>query len=190
MNANVSGQEGPVTTATTMVLDNPKRQFFRLNEIITEHTKAGHSLIAILQAVQDEYRYLPQEVLTYIATVLDLSPATVFGVSTFYAQFSLEPKGRYLVTVCDGTACHVKRSPVVYEAIRSRLDLRDGQFTTPDMLFTLETVACVGCCALSPVLVVNGEVHAKMTPEAAVIIIETLMNRKNTVRCQMRDKGI
>ncbi|GFP31280.1 NADH-quinone oxidoreductase subunit NuoE family protein, partial [Candidatus Hakubella thermalkaliphila] len=147
---------------------NGQRRFFRLNEIITEQTAANRSLIAILQAVQEEYRYLPEEVLTYIATALDLSPATVFGVATFFAQFSLEPKGRYLVTVCDGTACHVKRSMAVYDAICRKYDLREGKLTTPDMLFTLETVACVGCCALAPVMIVNGEVHARITREAAV----------------------
>jgi NADH-quinone oxidoreductase subunit E len=149
-----------------------------LNEIITEQTAANHSLIAILQAVQEEYRYLPEEVLTYIATALDLSPATVFGVATFFAQFSFEPKGRYLVTVCDGTACHVKRAMSIYDAICRKYDLKEGRLTTPDMLFTLETVACVGACGLAPVMIINGQVHGQMTPEAAVLIIEELANRK------------
>lgn len=157
---------------------NGGRQFFRLNEIITKQRTANRSLIAILQAVQEEYRYLPEEVLTYIATALDLSPATVFGVATFFAQFSLEPKGRYLVTICDGTACHVKRSMSIYDAICRKYDLKEGRLTTPDMLFTLETVACVGCCALAPVMMINGQVHAHITPDAAVTIVDALANRK------------
>ena len=155
-----------------------QRQFFRLNEIITEQTGVNGSLVAILQAVQEEYRYLPEEVLTYIATALDLSPAAVFGVATFFAQFSLEPKGHYLVTICDGTACHVKRSMSLYDAICRKYDLKEGRLTTPDMLFTLETVACVGCCALAPVMMINGQVHAHISPDAAVTIVDTLANRK------------
>jgi len=157
---------------------NRQRQFFRLNEIIAEQTGANRSLIAILQAVQEEYRYLPEEVLTYIATALDLSPATVFGVATFFAQFSLKPKGHYLVTICDGTACHVKRSMSIYDAICRKYDLKEGQLTTPDMLFTLETVACVGCCALAPVMIINGQVHAHISADAAVTIVDTLTGRK------------
>ncbi|MCL0034444.1 NAD(P)H-dependent oxidoreductase subunit E [Dehalococcoidia bacterium] len=157
---------------------NGQRQFFRLNEIIAEQTGANRSLIAILQAVQEEYRYLPEEVLTYIATALDLSPATVFGVATFFAQFSLEPKGHYLVTICDGTACHVKRSMSIYDAICRKYDLKEGRLTTPDMLFTLETVACVGCCALAPVMIINGQVHAHMSPDVAVTIVDTLAGRR------------
>jgi len=155
-----------------------QRRFFRLNEIIAEQTAAGRSLISILQAVQEEYRYLPEEVLTYIATVLDLSPATVFGVATFFAQFSLEPKGRYLVTICDGTACHVKRSMAIYDAICRKYDLKEGRLTTPDMLFTLETVACVGACGIAPVMIVNGRVYGEVTPEAAVAIVDALASRK------------
>ena len=157
---------------------NGQRQFFRLNEIIAEQAGANRSLIAILQAVQEEYRYLPEEVLTYIAIALDLSPATVFGVATFFAQFSLEPKGHYLVTICDGTPCHVKRSMSIYDAICRKYDLKEGRLTTPDMLFTLETVACVGACGLSPVMIINGQVHGQITPEAAVAIVDKLANRE------------
>jgi len=167
-----------VSATMQMPVKHPERHFFRLNEIIAEHTRTNRSLIAILQAVHKEYRYLPEEVLTYIATALDLSPATVFGVVTFFAQFSLEPKGRYLVTICDGTACHVKRSMSIYDAICRKYDLKEGRLTTPDMLFTLETVACVGCCGLAPVMLINGQVHAHITPDAAVTIVETLANRK------------
>ena len=154
-----------------------QRKFERVNEIIEEHGREQSALIPILQEVQAEYRYLPEEILTYIATAMGLSVATVFGVATFYAQFSLEPKGKYVVRVCDGTACHVRHSMPVYQAIRSKLELKDGKFTTPDMMFTVETVACLGACGVAPAMVVNGEVYGKMTPEAACTIIDMLLYR-------------
>ena len=154
-----------------------QRKFERVNEIIAEHGREQSALIPILQDVQAEYRYLPEEILTYIATAMGLSVATVFGVATFYAQFSLEPKGKYVVRVCDGTACHVRHSMPVYQAIRSRLGLKDGRFTTPDMMFTVETVACLGACGVAPAMVINEKVYGKMTPEAACTIIDTLLYR-------------
>ena len=154
-----------------------QRKFERVNEIIAEHGREQSALIPILQEVQAEYRYLPEEILTYIATAMGLSVATVFGVATFYAQFSLEPKGKYVVRVCDGTACHVRHSMPVYQAIRSRLGLKDGEFTTPDMMFTVETVACLGACGVAPAMVINDKVYGKMTPEAACTIIDTLLYR-------------
>jgi len=154
-----------------------QRKFERVNEIIGEHGREQSALIPILQEVQAEYRYLPEEILTYIATAMGLSVATVFGVATFYAQFSLEPKGKYVVRVCDGTACHVRHSMPVYQAIRSRLGLKDGKFTTPDMMFTVETVACLGACGVAPAMVINEKVYGKMTPEAACTIIDTLLYR-------------
>jgi len=154
-----------------------QRKFERVNEIIAEHGREQSALIPILQEVQAEYRYLPEEILTYIATAMGLSVATVFGVATFYAQFSLEPKGKYVVRVCDGTACHVRHSMPVYQAIRSRLGLKDGRFTTPDMMFTVETVACLGACGVAPAMVINDKVYGKMTPEAACTIIDTLLCR-------------
>jgi len=154
-----------------------QRKFERVNEIIGEHGREQSALIPILQEVQAEYRYLPEEILTYIATAMGLSVATVFGVATFYAQFSLEPKGKYVVRVCDGTACHVRHSMPVYQAIRSRLGLKDGRFTTPDMMFTVETVACLGACGVAPAMVIHEKVYGKMTPEAACTIIDTLLYR-------------
>lgn len=154
-----------------------QRKFEKLNEILASKPKDQSYLIQILQEVQAEYRYLPEEILQYIATSLGLSAATVFGVATFYAQFSLEPKGKYVIKVCDGTACHVRLSMPVYEAIRKRVGLVDGKFTTPDLKFTVETVSCLGACGLAPVITVNEEVHGKMTPEAVTIIVDELLNR-------------
>jgi len=151
------------------------RKFQRVCEIIDEHDRNPGRLVPILQAVQDEYRYLPEGVLTYIATSLGISPARVYGVATFYAHFALEPKGKYIIRLCDGTACHVKASIPILEAIRKRLGLSEKQSTTPDMLFTVETVSCLGACGLAPVVVINEQVHGQMTPEAAVEVIEEIL---------------
>lgn len=148
------------------------RRFEKVCQIIEKHHRNAARLIPILQAVQEEYRYLPQEVLTFIATALDVPPARVFGVATFYAHFALEPKGKYVVRVCDGTACHVKGSTPILEEIRKYMNLSAKQKTTEDMMFTVETVACLGACGLAPVLVVNDGVHGQMTPETARKIVE------------------
>lgn len=154
------------------------RKFEKICEIIDRYDRDPQRLIPILQAVQDEYRYLPEEVLTYVATSLGLPPARVFGVATFYAHFSLEPKGKYVVRMCDGTACHVKRSMPILEAVRARLGLEGDRKTTRDMLFTVETVACLGACGLAPVMVINDEVHGLMTPDAAVALIDEIITRE------------
>ncbi len=146
--------------------------------ILARHGYRRSDLIAILQEIQELYHYLPEDALNYTATALGLSPSTVFGVATFYAQFSLEPKGKYLVRVCDGTACHVKNSQKIYDRLAKKLKLYQGRVTTADGLFTLETVACLGACGIAPVMVVNGTVHAQMTPDAAELIVDALMRRE------------
>lgn len=148
--------------------DKPKtaeRSFQRVLEIIEECGAKKSSLIPILQKVQEEYRYLPQEILAFVATALDVPPATVFGVATFYAQFSLEPKGKYVIRVCDGTACHVRGNKTIIDAIRKKTGLKDGQQTTVDMRFTLETVSCLGACGLAPAVVINEKIYGHMTPQ-------------------------
>jgi NADH-quinone oxidoreductase subunit E len=148
------------------------RRFEKVCEIIERHGRNPARLIPILQAVQEEYRYLPQEVLTFVATALDVPPAKVYGVATFYAHFAMEPKGKYVVRVCDGTACHVKGAVPILESIRKSMKLTEKQKTTEDMMFTIETVACLGACGLAPVMVVNDDVHGQMTPDAAKKIVE------------------
>jgi len=151
------------------------RKFVKVFTILDKHGRKPSRLVPILQAVQEEYRYLPEEVLTYVATALDVSPARVFGVATFYSHFAIEPKGKHLVRLCDGTACHVKDSIPILDAIRKRLGLDEKHKTTPDMLFTVETVACLGACGLAPVVVVDDQVHGQMTPENGVKLIETII---------------
>jgi NADH-quinone oxidoreductase subunit E len=151
------------------------RSFRKVIEILDLHHRDATKIIPILQAVQEEYRYLPQEVLTFIATSLGMSPARVFGVATFYSHFSLEPKGKHILRVCDGTACHVKGSTKIINALREKLGLTDKKRTTPDMQFTLETVSCLGACGLAPVLVIDDEVHGQVTSQKAVELVETLL---------------
>jgi len=153
----------------------PGRKFSKVCEIVDAQGRKPNRLIPILQAVQEEYRYLPQEVLTYVATSLGVSPARVFGVATFYAHFTLEPKGRHCLRLCDGTACHVKNSIPILDAMRKRLGLSAKKVTTDDMMFTVETVACLGACGLAPVVVHNEQVHGQMAPDAAVKLVDRIV---------------
>lgn len=139
--------------------------------IIESHGKDRSKLIPILQAVQEAYRYLPEDVLAFIAGTLDISPARVYGVVTFFSHFTMEPKGKHVLKVCDGTACHVRGSSGLIDAIRAALKLEEGNSTTADMLFTLETVSCLGACGLAPVMLVNDTVHAQMTPAKVVELV-------------------
>jgi len=151
----------------------------KLDKIMADYGYKKSNLIAILQKVQEVFRYLPEDAMTYIGTKMEgLSPATVYGVATFYAQFSLEPKGKYEIKVCDGTACHVRGSMPVLNAIKSRLDLVDGKMTSDDGLFSLETVSCLGACGLAPVVVINGKVYPQMTSDAIKIVLDTLLKEE------------
>ncbi len=135
-------------------------------------------LIAILQDVQAKYNYLSEENMTLIAKELGISVAKVYSVVTFYENFSLEPKGKHIIKVCDGTACHVRKSQPIYDAIREHLKLEGKKKTSADEMFTLETVACLGACGLAPAMTIDGEVYAKMTPDAAIAAIETIRQKE------------
>ncbi len=163
-----------------MSVENPhKIDVSKLDEIIQSYDCKKSNLIAILQKVQEVYRYLPEDAMIYIGTKIEgLSPATVFGVATFYAQFSLEPKGKYEIKVCDGTACHVRGSMPVLNAIRAKLNMPEGQLTSDNGLFSLETVSCLGACGLAPVVVINDKVYPQMTSDAITIVLDTLMKEE------------
>jgi NADH-quinone oxidoreductase subunit E len=161
-------------------IDGNGRKFVKVFTILEKHGRKASRLVPILQAVQAEYRYLPEEVLTYVATALDVSPARVFGVATFYSHFAITPKGKHLVRLCDGTACHVKDSVPILDAVRKRLKLADKKNTTEDMLFTVETVACLGACGLAPVMVVDDQVHGQMTPDAGVKLVEEIIAKEQS----------
>jgi NADH-quinone oxidoreductase subunit E len=150
----------------------------RANEIIEAYDCDPSNLIAIMQEVQTEYKYLSEEVLTLIAEKLHISVAKVYSVATFYENFSLEAKGKHIVKVCAGTACHVRRSGPIYDAIHDYLGLTGKKKTSDDGLFTLETVACLGACGLAPVMTVDGQVHAKMTPDGALALLEDIRKKE------------
>ena len=153
---------------------NQMRQFSKVISILESHNNSDKELIPILQEVQEEYRYLPEEVMVFIATSLGISPARVFGVASFYSHFTLKPKGKYVIKVCDGTACHVKGSTSIIDALRKHLKIPAGEITTPDMLFTIEVVSCIGTCGLAPAIVINEDVYGLLTAEKSKEIVEEI----------------
>jgi NADH-quinone oxidoreductase subunit E len=142
--------------------------------ILDKYQRNPSKLIPILQDMQSEYKYLPEEIMTFVATALEISPSVVYGVATFYAHFTLKQKGKYIIKVCDGTACHVKKSDGILKVLEKELGLTKDNNTTKDMLFTLETVACLGACGLAPVLVINDKVYGLMTPESALKLVKSI----------------
>ena len=146
----------------------------KTDEIIAQYTCEEKSLIPIIQGIQEEYRYLPPELLTYVAEKLGISEAKAYSVASFYENFSFEAKGKYVIKVCDGTACHVRKSTTILERIYSELGLSKDKVTTEDMLFTVETVSCLGSCCLAPVLTVNDKVYPSMTPDDAAQLLQKL----------------
>ncbi len=146
----------------------------RVESIVEEYGGESRQVIAILQAIQEEYHYLPREIFTYLSKRLGISEAQIYSVATFYENFSLEPKGKYVIKVCDGTACHVRKSIPILQRLREQLGLSEQKITTDDLLFTVETVSCLGACGLAPVIMVNDVVHPAMTPDGAVELLEEL----------------
>ncbi len=145
--------------------DNKMEKYLApLNEIFEKYTKDEKYLIPILQDAQDEYGYLPEEVLKEIACKLDLSLSQVFGVVTFYSQFHLEPRGENIIRVCTGTACHVRGGAEVLDQLKQELNIDSGE-TTEDLEFTLETVACIGACGLAPVIMINDDTYGRMNSQ-------------------------
>lgn len=150
----------------------------KLTPILNKYKGTRGSLISILQKAQDIYGYLPVEVLNYIAKETGVKPAKVHGVVTFYTQFRLDPVGKYLIMLCQGTACHVNGSKAIEEAIYEELGILEGQ-TTEDNLFTFNNVACLGCCSLSPVMMINGETYGKLTPQKTKEILREIKNKES-----------
>ena len=141
-----------------------------------------------MQDIQEAYRYLPGELLSYVAKQIGVKEAKAYSVATFYENFSFEEKGKYVIKVCDGTACHVRKSAADSGSFVSRsLGLSKKKHTTDDMLFTVETVSCLGACGLAPTMMVNEEVHPKMTPEKAIALIEELRG-EGSMRIDSKEK--
>ena len=145
-----------------------------LDRILEAHDCAPRNTIAILQDVQEHYHYLPQEAFPYMAKRLNVGEARLYSVATFYENFSLEQKGKYVIKVCDGTACHVRKSIPILERLRNELGLSENKHTTDDLMFTLDTVSCLGACGLAPVITVNGKVYSQMTKEKAAEVLKEL----------------
>jgi NADH:ubiquinone oxidoreductase subunit E len=146
--------------------------YMELDKIIEEQFNGDkENLIMILQAIQKTYNYLPQASLRYLSEKIGVPISKIFGVGTFYSTFSLEPRGKHIISVCLGTACHVRGGEKVRERIQEALKIRDGE-TTEDMLFTLESVRCLGCCSLGPVVRVNDDIHGRITSDMAGKILE------------------
>ena len=146
----------------------------RINEIVEFHGGEDASIITVLQDIQNDYNYLPVEILEYVSTRMDVSPSKVFGVATFYENFSLEAKGKHIIKVCDGTACHIRKSMPILDTLRKELELTDAKHTTDDLLFTVEIVSCLGACSLAPAITIDGKVYGKMTPESTVEVLNEL----------------
>ena len=149
-----------------------------IEHVLDTYAEVPGSLIAILQEVQETYGYLPMDVLELVAKRTGTPIATIMGVATFYAQFRLEPVGKYLIMLCQGTACHVNGSELISSAITDELGIEDGQ-TTPDGLFSLKHVACLGCCSLSPVMMINGITYSSLTPDKAKKVLRSLAAEAN-----------
>jgi len=149
----------------------------RLNEILSSYHGKKEELVPILQQVQQAFGYLPEPAMKRIAKFLKLPESTVFGVGTFYAQFKLVPSGRNIIRVCRGTACHVRGGARILREVEKHLGVKPGE-STPDLEYSLETVACIGACALAPTMVINNETHGQMTTKKATEVLDQFGRQK------------
>ena len=149
----------------------------RLDPIVERHRGKKGITIPLLSDVQKVFGYLPEDAVEYVGKALDIPVAELFGVATFYAMFRLRPQGKYVVRLCRGTACHVQGSGRIGEQLQRALEIQEGN-TTADGMFTLQYVACLGCCSLAPVMMVGEDVHGRLTPEKAVEVLEGYRARR------------
>ena len=152
--------------------------FTLLEPCLQKYATVPGSLITILQNAQEIYGYLPVDVILHISQRTGIKVTKIMGVATFYSQFRLEPVGKYLIMLCQGTACHVNGSLQIEKTINEYLGIKDGE-TTKDGLFTLKNVACLGCCSLSPVMMINDDTYGSLTPEKAISIFKELQKGEN-----------
>ena len=148
-----------------------KDRFAKVDEILAHYNGVKGALIPVLQEAQGAYGFLPKDIISRIAQTLKIPVSQVYGVVTFYSQFHLNPRGRNIIRVCQGTACHVRGAKAVLKALEDELRIAPGQ-TTTDERFTLETVACLGACGLAPVLVINDDTHGRLTPETVCKLLD------------------
>jgi NADH:ubiquinone oxidoreductase subunit E len=166
-------EAAPLKSGKSTRTNDVEIDYMELDRIIEEDFgNDKENLIMIIQAIQRRYNYLPKPALTYLATSIGVPLSQIYGVATFYSSFSLEPRGRNIVSICLGTACHVRGGERVKERIEESLHISDGQ-TTEDMRFTFETVRCIGCCSLGPVVKINEDTHGNISSDQVVNILET-----------------
>jgi NADH-quinone oxidoreductase subunit E len=149
----------------------PEIDIIPAHKIIERENARGSSLITILQDMQSAYGYLPREILLFLSRRINIPIARIIGAATFYTQFRFEPIGKYVIRVCHGTACHIAGVEKISDVIKEKLHISEGE-TTKDKLFTLEKVACLGCCALAPVVMINETTYGKLTPNKMIKIIK------------------
>lgn len=159
-------------------METREKVLAKTSEIVESYSCKKEYLIAILQDIQTEYKYLPDYALELVAEKLNIGIAKVYSVATFYENFSLEAKGKYIIKVCCGTACHVRKSAPIYDAVHEYLGLKGKKKTSENGLFTLETVACLGACSLAPAMTINDEVYAKMDPDKAIAILKDIEKKE------------
>ena len=146
--------------------------YLELDRIIDEeYENDAENLIMMLQAIQNHYNYLPQATLSYLAAKIGVPSSKIYGVATFYSTFSLEPRGRHIISLCLGTACHVRGGERIRERITANLNINNGQ-TTDDKRYTLESVRCIGCCSLGPVVKIDEDVHGRLAPDQVDKILD------------------
>lgn len=145
-----------------------KEKVGKLESIYQKSTASGDNIITVLQEVQKEFGYVPEEAVDWFSRRLNIPASKFYGVITFYSQFHLTPRGKNVITVCSGTVCHVKGAPRIIDKLSTDLKLKGEERTTKDMLFTLENVNCVGACSIAPVVIVNEKVYGKQSPDSMV----------------------
>jgi len=153
--------------------DNDAPDLSALDDIIARHSGHKGNMIPLLQGAQELYGYIPKAAFEKLSRATGIPLSDMFGVATFYAQFRLNPVGKHIIKVCHGTACHVQNSVEITESLEEALKVRDGE-TTEDLLFTLESVACLGCCSLAPVMMISDQTYGKLTGNEAVRIIKNI----------------
>ena len=169
----------PLLVQDTQVLRQQQERTIEehLNEILSSYQGKKEELIPILQQVQQVFGYLPEPAMKMIARFLKLPECTIFGVGTFYAQFKLVPTGRNMIRVCRGTACHVRGGARILREVEKHLGIKPGE-STPDLEYALETVACIGACALAPTMVVNNQTYGQMTTKKATEVLDQFGRQK------------
>ncbi len=163
--------------ATEKTLESGSIPQETFDRVLEKYKGDPSAIIPILQDIQEELDYVPKEGIGYLGVQLGVSPAKIYGIATFYAQFRLQPKGKHTIMLCVGTACHVNGAMLIGNTITDELGIKGGE-TTPDGLFTFEEVACIGCCSLSPVMLIDGETHALLTPKSTRKILKDFRGSK------------